>query len=356
MPLEVRELTHEEWPLWEKLVAISPQRSIFVERWWMDTITQGGVRILGCFQGKRLVAGLPIWPCRRLGVSYLRHPPFTRWWGPVLLPPNGKYSTQLSLEINILYAFAEALDASWPETTLSFHPSLTNWLAFYWHCFSQTISYTYRIPNWDSFITENSSWQNLLHQSLHRYRREGLRVCEDMDPLQISDLPHVTPSTPAMGYSSDERQIWAALVQELQTHHCVHTVGVVNREGSIQTLSAMVWDQWSAYCLFSGADTARRYSESLALRISYECDLARTLAPAYYFEASTEASHGDLFRLFGGQLTPQHQMTCHRSLRLNLLRHIEQQCHRNRYLQPAIELPVTIDTTISVHVSDLVSV
>ncbi len=147
MPLEVRELTQSEWPLWDKLITISPQRSLFVQRWWMDIVTGGEVHLLGCFQGERLVAGLPIWPCRAFGVSCLRQPPLTPYWGPVLQPLEGKYLTQLTTETGILRAFAEVL-APQAALSLTFHPALCNWLAFHWCGFSQTLHYSYRITDW----------------------------------------------------------------------------------------------------------------------------------------------------------------------------------------------------------------
>ncbi len=156
MPLLVRELSASEHHLWDHLVSVSEQRSLFVQRWWMEIVTQGHVRLYGCFDGERLLAGIQLWPCTTLGIPRLRQPPLTPYWGPILSPLRGDYHARIAGEEVILTALAEAL-APWRDIAITCHPALTNWLGFTCQHFMQTTRYTYRIGNWRATSLEEAT-------------------------------------------------------------------------------------------------------------------------------------------------------------------------------------------------------
>ncbi len=319
MPLEVRELTQPDWPLWDKLIAVSPQRSLFVQRWWMDIVTDGAVRLLGCFQGHNLVAGLPIWPCRSFGVSYLRQPLLTPYWGPVLQPLPGKYSTQLSTESSILRAFADAL-APWTALTLAYHPSLTNWLAFYWCGFSQTIRYSYRITDWEDMAEQSGHFPPMLQSALRRSHEQGCCISTALAPDQLLQLS----SGVSAQYSTREMKeiacIWPALARAALDRQCLHTSACLDATGEILSTSAVVWDEHCAYRVLSTGVRDHRYPDGLIRHLVHEVEAVRELAPAYDFTGAMFRPLGEIFRCFGGRLTPSYLLDRHTCWHFRLLK------------------------------------
>lgn len=319
MALEVRELQQDDWPLWDKLITVSAQYSIFSERWWIETVTHGEGRLLGCFQGNQLVAGLPIWPCRAFGVRYLRRPLFTPYWGPLLHPLTGKNSTRIGQEINILYALAEAV-APWSDVTVSCHPTFTNWLSFYWRGFTQTTGYTYRITDWHEPRACEATFHPVLKDSLRRSQSQEFDLCDQLDQAQLRYLSRHALS----GYSARETEelqfLWPELARKAASRHCWHTTTSIDREGKVLSASALVWDAHCVYNIFSTCATDRRTLDGMILRIAHEITLASTLAPTFDFNGATCHPLGKLFLCFGARLLPFHHIEKHKAGSLRLLR------------------------------------
>lgn len=115
------------------------------------------------------MAGQPIWPCTALGVQRLRQPPSTPYWGPFLSPIDEKYVTRFSTELDILRTLAAAMRL-WRDLAIPCHPTLNNWLPYYWNDFAQLTRYIYRI--------EDLPGQMLNGQGLHRSIRCALNHVE----------------------------------------------------------------------------------------------------------------------------------------------------------------------------------
>jgi len=259
MPLIVRELADDEYSQWDELASVSPQRTIFAQRWWMETVTRGQGRLLGCYDGERLVAGLPIWPCRRLGVRRLRQPPLTPYWGPLLRPLEGKPLTRASTRMQILQALAEAL-TPWPDIVMQWHHSLDNWIPFYWNGFTQTTRYTYRYPDLSDLTKLAKNRESTIGQKLRRAERDGLHLEEMIDPVVAARLNRLSMARQGVESSEEIQQFWPELAREALARQCLFTTGVVDDEGNMHSAAAMVWDERCAYGILSGADPRYRNS------------------------------------------------------------------------------------------------
>src|SRR5215468_294246 len=80
----LRYLEPSEYPLWDALVDVSPQGSVFGRSWWLSTV--GDVRVLACFSGGQVVAGIPLYFERHFGISVCTMPKLTHTWGIVMRP------------------------------------------------------------------------------------------------------------------------------------------------------------------------------------------------------------------------------------------------------------------------------
>jgi len=315
----MRTLTREEYPLWDKLIAISPQRSLFAQRWWIDIVTRGGGQLLGCFDGDRLVAGLPIWPCSTLGVKRLRQPPLTPYWGPVLLPLEGKYVTRLSTEIDILRALALAI-TPWRDVMIACHPTLGNWLPFYWNGYVETTRYTYRIEQLAQNLPTGKSLHRSIRCALNRAESNGLQLRDMVDPMIVADMSRHSMARQDLVSSEEIRAFWPELSRAAQERNCIMNAAAVDDDDNVHAAYAIVWDDRYAYDLYGGGVPAYRESGGGTLALAYLLEKAATVAPSFDFEGSMIESIGRFFRQFGGELTSYHFITRAQSRRLNSAR------------------------------------
>lgn len=324
MQLIVRELAKTEYPLWDYLVCVSAQRSLFAQRWWMDIVTFGEVQLLGCFAQDRLLAGLPIWPCQTFGVRRLRQPPITPYWGPLLAPLAGDDITRTASELRILTAFAEAL-APWQDIAMQFHPSLTNWLGFARNHFRQMTRYTYRIDDWSRTSLEEATSHGSIRSGIRRARKNGLISKDMVDPQIIAHMAGLTMGRQGLQSSSILQNFWPTLFKAALEHQCLFTTAVVDGPETICCAVASVWDDRCAYSIFGGTDPTYHKSGAWPLCIARGLEFARSVAPAYDFEGSMLEPVEPFFRRFGGTLTPYFLVTRANSWPLNTLRFLAEQ-------------------------------
>ncbi len=308
MQLEVRVLAPDEDALWDALVEKSEQGTIFSQRWWIEIVTRGQGCRLGCFTGTRLLAGLPIWPSTTLGVRRLRQPPLTPYWGPIFGNIDGAYTTRLNTEMSILRAFAEALKP-WPDVTLQCHPTMTNWLPFFWQGYGQMTRYTYRIEGLAEFPLREDAFQKSVRQKLKMARQNGLIVRDHVDTAVVTDMFERTMARQGLKGETDILDIWPKLAAAAADRDQLFTTAVADADGNMHTARAMVWDTRCAYAIFGGSDPRFRQSGAAPYSLVHEMQVAAELVPAYDFEGSTLEPIEAFFRSFGGTLTPYLMIT-----------------------------------------------
>jgi hypothetical protein len=301
MQVTTRLLTAAEAPQWDALVERSPQGSLFAERWWLEIVTEGRAQLLGAWSGERLVGALPLWPVRTLGVSRLRQPRLTPYWGPLLAPLDGKYSTQLTNEMTILRALAQGV-TDWADISLQFHPTLANWLPFAWEGFGQSTRYTYRIPNLAGLLAREDIPHKSIRKRLLAAREAGLEVVEMVEPAVVATQYEKSLARQGLAGAEAIQRWWAHLADTAMERGCMKTFAAVDRTGQVHAATAMAWDSRCAYALFGGADPHFRASGAGTLLQWHELETAARLVPAYDFEGSMLEPVEQFFRLFGGEL------------------------------------------------------
>lgn len=322
MQLDVRLLTRDESALWDALVSESAQGTIFAQRWWIDIVTHGQGQLLGCFTGARLIAGMPIYPTVTLGVSRLKQPPLTPYWGPIFSRIDGTYTTSLSTEMSILRAFADALLA-WPDVILCCHPSLANWLPFFWHGYSQMTRYTYRIERLLDFPLDENAFQKSVRQKLRLARENKLTIQDGVEPKVVQQMFERTMARQGMSGEPDVLAVWPQLALAASAHDCLFTTAVYDEDGHTHTARAMVWDERCAYAIFGGSDPQYRQSGAAPYSLVHEMRVAAERVATYDFEGSIIEPIEAFFRSFGGTLTPYLMITRRSSWPLNMARAVK---------------------------------
>ena len=81
---------------YDDLVAVSPQSSIYCNRWWLDAVAPGRYQILENWKGGTLFAAWPIVFTENKGCKAYTMPSLAQKLGILFRPQEGKYAEQLS--------------------------------------------------------------------------------------------------------------------------------------------------------------------------------------------------------------------------------------------------------------------
>ena len=305
-PLDVglRYLTPEEYPVWDTLVDISPQGSIFCKSWWLKAV-DARPRVLGYFEYGHLIAGIPLHFERRMGLKICCMPKLIQTWGVIMEPLSGKIETMASREVQILEVFAEHL-AQESIFVQSFHPSSQNWLPFYWKGFTQTSHYTYVLEELSSL---DNVWEGLAKKQrakIRKAQKHGLCVkpCspETVFKASMKTFLRQGKRTP---YSYEYLRSLCNAAQENNAGTCF---AVEDREGNVHTAGFFIWDSKRGYFLAGGHDPLVKDCGGVSLLIWRLIEFAATRTAIFDFEGSMKQSIERIFRSFGAKRIAYHRI------------------------------------------------
>ena len=188
----VRALTESEYPAWGKLVAGSPDGSIYASPDYLDALcTAGGgrYRLLGVFRGEELVGGLPLYERESSAGSYVSPRLLLYYLGPVLRDFETKYPSQRSSrQIETLGALADALGgAGYDHLTLKCRHTIADVRPFLVRGWRTWPSYSYMVGIGDLAAAWGRVEQNL-RRLVDRCASQGITFAEDDDFTSFYDL------------------------------------------------------------------------------------------------------------------------------------------------------------------------
>jgi Acetyltransferase (GNAT) domain len=281
----LRYLEPEEYCLWDALVDISPQGSVFCRSWWLSSI--GDVRVLGCFAGHELIAGIPLYFERHFGIPVCTMPKLTRAWGVVMRPLEGKPIAAAAREMKILRAFARRL-AGYRFFFQACHTSLSNWLPFYWSGFRQTTRFTYLLDGLSDLTRVWNGMSESARGQIRKAEKAGLKVV----PCGIDEVYRCE----CHSFQRQGRRPSHSGLQLRSIYDSAHKndsgacFAVVDQENTVYSSRLLVWDRNRTYNLAAGADTQLRDSGANSLGVwsaiqfaaqrSCEFDLAGSMIEA----------------------------------------------------------------------------
>ncbi len=301
--LLLRELTADQLGEWDDLVQRSPQGSVFCQSWWLEA-TCGTPRVLGLFDGDRLVAGLPLYYKSKFGVTLCTMPKLTQTWGVVLEPLTGRTCRVLTRQMELLRPFATHLS----RLTFfyqRFHSSLTNWLPFCWSGFVQTSRVTYVL---DDLSCHDEIMKGMTHQirgEIKKAERLGIEISRSTG----SELWDFTLKTFGRQHKivSFDKEYLERICTASQARDQGACFAAVDREGRTHAAGLVVWDCRRAYYLVSGADPALRTSGAGSLLAWHNIQFASQRASVFDFEGTMLEGVERFFRDFGAR---QVQFNC----------------------------------------------
>ncbi len=270
---------------------------IFFQDWYLDAVCHPGTWDAAVsLQNGEIVAVMPYFLKQKWGFRYFTMPHFVKHLGPYIRPQFRAPKVSHSILQDLIQQLPK-IDAFKQD----FHPTLTNWLPFYWKGYQQTSRYIY-ILDLQPEIAE-------IRRNINRNMRRNIKKAEAK--LTITDkFPLETFY--AINKKSFKRQgvnipysfdLLKKHDKALQAHGARKIFYAVDEQKNIHSAAYLIWDQVSSYYHLSGDDPAFRSSGSGIFLIwkAIEYTKIELGLTTFDFEGSMMAKIEAIRRQFGAQ-------------------------------------------------------
>lgn len=295
MSLQLRYLKKDEYESWDSLVEASPHGNVFCYSWWLQAV-ESKIKVLGCFDNDHLIAGIPLYSSKSLGINRIIMPKLTQTWGVIITPLPGKHVNAFSREMEILKLFASELQ-KYKYFAQSFSPNLQNWLPFYWKGFQQTTRFTYVFENLNSM---DELWKGLrenIRTDIRKSVRKGISIRQTtfstVFPLFEKTF---TRQNLTIRYT---REYLEKLYDIAVSKNAGECFAAIDLDGKIHAAAFLVWDKKRAFYLVGGGDPALRNSGATSHMVWEMIRFASERSAVFDFEGSMIESIEKYFRAFG---------------------------------------------------------
>ncbi|MEM6263822.1 MAG: GNAT family N-acetyltransferase [Bacteroidota bacterium] len=128
---------------WDHFVHEAPTGSVFALHGYASAEKDWQACIVEDTSGWRAV--MPIIARKKGGFSYVTHPPFCQFWGPILAPPISSHPYTRLSEMKKVISLLAAHLASYTKVTTYCSPALTYPLPFHWNHLHLHTRYTFQL-------------------------------------------------------------------------------------------------------------------------------------------------------------------------------------------------------------------
>jgi hypothetical protein len=301
----LRYLSGDEYRQWDELVEASPQGSLFCRSWWLK-VAAPDIRVLGYFDRGRLIAGIPLFFKKRLGVTFCAMPSLTQTWGVVIEPIEGKPVHQITRQLEILTIFARHL-AGEQVFLQRFHPAIVNFLPFHWQGFRQVSRVTYVI---EYLCDLDRVWAEMRENQRREIRKAEKRgiVVERCDSEIVAQ--NLAKTYGRQGLQSPAKAHLLRLIhQAAQQNDAGECFAARDASGRVHAAAMLVWDRKRAYYLAGGGDPTLRTSGATALLLWKMMQFASGRSAVFDFEGSQIPAVERFFRAFGASQVWYHEIS-----------------------------------------------
>lgn len=299
---------------------------LFSQAWWLDaTAGLGNWDVALVKKGDEILASLPYALKKRYGFTLLSQPALTQTLGPWLRDSEGKSAKRLAREKDLMEGLIDQLPA-FDRYAQNWSWQISNWLPFYWRGYSQTLRYTYVLPDLTSLdAIWRDAQENIRRDVRKAENRFGLRVREDLSVDEFIRLNKLTFSRQKMALPYSEEYV-KRLDKACVERQARKILIAEDQDGNQHAGVYIVWDKNSAYYLMGGGDPELRNSGATSLCMWEAIKFAAKVTKRFDFEGSMIEPVERFFRAFGAVQAPYFAVhkTPSRVLRtLNCLRELK---------------------------------
>ncbi len=302
---QARELTSDELEFWDRLVAGSPQATVFCSSRFSSAVAEATgrpYRFVAVFRGDRFIAGLPVFDRRKAGILIAQQPPLVPHLG-LVVSAEVEAEHPRRREFNIFQACKALSDwfiKRYDYIYVSHHPGLTDLRPFTWQGWREKVCYTCRI-RLETFSVDT------LHSSIRKQvakaKREGVQLEESEDLTALLKMV-------AMSYGRRGREVpfsekyLETLFRKLCGQGLAHLYYAKDREGRVVSGRITLESFNVIYDWVAGADPT--YYDSGATSYLLYSLIEKSKADHEIFDlmGANTPTIAVFKSNFGGQITP----------------------------------------------------
>lgn len=289
--------------------AANLQLPLYFQPWWLDAVAgeDGWDAVLTYDKGGE-ITGLWVYCMRRFaGIKAIQMPALTAYSGPLLFYPGNLIASdaRYAFEKKVLDALLDQL----PEVSFFYqewHPDIQNWLPAYWRGYRQTTHYTYKLEHPGDINRTLEGFRS----NVRNHIRKAVRTVHVVESDDLECLFRLYQSS--FFRQRKKPQIsWEILQRADRALHARQRRLLLLAEdthGQIHAGIYLVFDSRTAYYLLSGTDPVQRSSGALYLLVWHALQYCSQEGLSFDFEGSMLEPVEEVFRGFGGKLTPHHKI------------------------------------------------
>lgn len=299
---------------------------IFCEPWWLQLVSPDNWNVAVVERGGRIVAAAPY--TYRLRLNHFRiieMPLLTPYLGPWFQADETEYlSKRLSWEKEILTELIASLPR-FASFTQNFHPSVTNWLPFYWKGFAQTTHYTYIIEDIADLERVFAGFSHAKRKNIKR-AKEIVEVRTDLPPAKFYDNLMMTLAKKGKRvlYTSE---FFQRFFEACYAHQAGKAFYAIDSKEIIHAAIFVVNDRRSAYYVISSIDPDFSDSGAASLLVQEAIRYYSGKVDRFDFCGHMNESIERSSREFGGKQTPYFVVSRTDSSVVNLYRAVWRLAH-----------------------------
>jgi hypothetical protein len=289
-----------------KLTKFLEDAPLFFQPWWLEMVSSGAWDYAVARRGDEVAAVLPFVSKHRLGWRLLEMPRMTPYLGPWLRTSTAKYAHRLSEEKDLLGELIDRLPA-FAIFHQSFHPSVTNWLPFFWKDFQQTTRYTYR-------FADTSDLEKLWSETRDNVRTDVKKAGKQVEVEESDDFEQVIRMQKlTLGRQNVTLSLSDEFLRAFGTTCAAHNASKVllarDAGGRVHACVYLLWDKQTVYYYTGGGDPELRKSGAASLLVWKAIEFASAQGKRFDFEGSMNESIERFFRSFGAVQAPYFVIT-----------------------------------------------
>ena len=296
---------------WDQLVAGSPQGSVFVESWYLDTILPGEWSGIAVYEDNTLVAIMPVMIRNKWGFSYALQPVMAKYWG-IIFENKTFHNTykELSFKKKAVNTILDCIPQKLSYLSYNFHPDFDYPLPFYWKSYQLNSSFTYILDVIGSPEAEIfNSYSPELKNSIRTAQKNEITIQEDH---RSPALINILEKNKHGGKTIYEPQYYPVLSKVLETglsNGKSFSLTAVDNKGNAVASSIYMKDNKSIYALIHVMAKSASKTDALSLLVHHAILKSAELNLKFDFLGSMIEPVEAFNRRFGAQPVSFHTIS-----------------------------------------------
>jgi len=297
--MEIKFLFETDDEKWNVFVDQSKQGSLFCKTWFLKSLGLS-YKILIVVENNEIYGGIILSKWHGLWTFG----PMQKYNGILFSSFNGSKYNVVTLQRSVTRLIIEKL-IHLKSFDYYFHPEYSDWLLFYQSGFKEITYYTYRLDleNFDDEkLIENCSpkLRPIIRKAV---KDDSIEILHENDPEFFYNLNNKTFKKQG-GNIPISMNRFLSIYSALKEKNCIKLYSCKNKNGNKTAVLGSVYDNRSAYLMFSGFDPESKENGHNELLIYTAILEAKKSVNMFDFEGSMLTGVESFYRKFGGIMTP----------------------------------------------------